>query len=331
MRVRRFPKLLVALLSSAALLAPPAAPAQSDYPTRAVEIVVPFVAGGGTDLISRLVADAMGKKWGQPILVVNKAGGGGVPGARAALKEARPDGYTVLMDIHTTSSMLMGAWKNPPLTLEDRVYAARLVRDPMVFAVKADAPWKSFKELSEWVKANPGELVWSSVGPAGPSRYTAFDWFTQIGVDPAKTKMVITKGAADSMAQLAGGHVMLAIHSVAEANAMQKAGKIRLLAVLSPARLPVLPDVPTAEEQGVMKGVRVQWWAAVAFPRGTPPAIVKKWESALAEVVKDPEFLKGAERINMNIDYLPAAETRAFVEKEVAGYVDMAGKIGIRR
>jgi putative tricarboxylic transport membrane protein len=227
--------------------------------------------------------------------------------------------------------MLIGASQNPPLTLDDRKYAARLVRDPMVFAVKADAPWKSFKELSEWVKANPDQLVWSSVGPAGPSRYTAYDWFTQIGVDPVKTKMVITPGASDSMTKLAGGHVVLAIHSVAEATAMLQAGKIRLLAVLSPTRLKALPDVPTAEEQGVMKGVRVQWWAAVAFPAGTPDPIVKKWEGALAEMAKDPAFVAGAERINMNIDFLDSAATRAFVEKEIAGYTDMAGKIGIRR
>jgi tripartite-type tricarboxylate transporter receptor subunit TctC len=318
------------LLVAIALVTPTPAFAQA-YPTKPVELVVPFTAGGGTDLVSRLVADYIGKKWHQPILVVNKPGGGGATGARAALKDSRPDGYTALMDIHTTSSMLIAASPNPPLTLEDRKYAARLVRDPMVFAVKADAPWKGFKEFSEWVKANPDQLVWSSVGPAGPSRYTAYDWFTQIGVDPVKTKMVITPGAADSMTKLAGGHVVLAIHSVAEANAMMQAGKIRLLAVLSPARLKALPDVPTAEEQGVMKGVRVQWWAALAFPAGTPDPIVKKWEGALAEMTRDPAFLAGAERINMNIDFLDSAATRAFVEKEVAGYTDMATKIGIRR
>ena len=323
-------RLAAALLAALALVTPAPAFAQA-YPTKPVELVVPFTAGGGTDLISRLVADYIGKKWNQPILVVNKPGGGGATGARAALKDSRPDGYTALMDIHTTSSMLIGASQNPPLTLDDRKYAARLVRDPMVFAVKADAPWKSFKEFSEWVKANPDQLVWSSVGPAGPSRYTAYDWFTQIGVDPVKTKMVITPGASDSMTKLAGGHVVLAIHSVAEANAMVQAGKIRLLAVLSPTRHKALPDVPTAEEQGVMKGVRVQWWAAVAFPAGTPDPIVKKWEGALAEMTKDPAFLAGAERINMNIDFLDSAATRAFVEKEIVGYTEMAGKIGIRR
>jgi tripartite-type tricarboxylate transporter receptor subunit TctC len=308
-----------------------AAPVRAEYPDKPIEIVVPFVAGGGTDLIARLVADHLGTKWSQPILVVNKPGGGGVPGARAALKEGRPDGYTVLMDIHTTSSMLIGAQKTPPLALADRKYAARIVRDPMVFAVKADAPWKTFKEFSDWVKANPGELVWSSVGPAGPSRYTAFDWMTQLGVDPIKTKMVITPGAADSMTKLAGGHVVLAIHSVAEAHAMREAGKIKLLAVLSPSRLSALPDVPTAEEQGVIKGTRVQWWAAAAFAAATPDPIVKKWEGALAELAKDKQFLAAAQRLNMNIDYLNAADTRAFVEKEVAGYTEMATAIGIRR
>ena len=306
-------------------------PARAEYPDKPIEIVVPFVAGGGTDLVARLTADHLGKKWSQPILVVNKPGGGGVPGARAALKESRGDGYTVLMDIHTTSSMLIGAQKTPPLTLADRRYAARIVRDPMVFAVKADAPWKTFKEFSDWVKGNPGELIWSSAGPAGPSRYTAFDWLTQIGVDPTKTKMVITPGAGDSMTKLAGGHVVLAIHSVAEAHAMREAGKIKLLAVLSPARLSALPDVPTAEEQGVIKGTRVQWWAAAAFPAATPDPIVKKWEAALAEMVKDRQVVAAAQRINMNLDYLNAADTRAFVEREVAGYTEMATAIGIRR
>ncbi|MGH7416715.1 MAG: tripartite tricarboxylate transporter substrate binding protein [Candidatus Rokuibacteriota bacterium] len=324
-------KLVYTLIAVLVILPGADARAQQDYPARPVEIVVPFVAGGGTDLVGRLMADYMGRKWGKPMLVVNKPGGGGIVGARAALKEGRPDGYTALMDIHTLSSMHIGAWKTPQLTLADRKFAARIVRDPMVFAVKADAPWKSFREFSDWVKGNPGELVWSTVGPSGPSRYTAYDWFTQIGVDGTKTKMVITEGAADSMAKLAGGHVALAIHSVAEAQAMVQAGKIRLLAVLSPSRIKFIPAVPTAEEQGVMKGVRVQWWAGVSFPAGTPDPIVKKWEAALAEMVKDPHFLAGAERLSMNIDYLSGEQTRAFVEKEVAGYTEMATQIGIRR
>ena len=301
------------------------------YPTRPVEIVVPFVPGGGTDLIARATADYLGKKWGQPQLVVNKPGGGGVIGARAALTEGRPDGHTVLMDIHTTAPMMIGAWKTPPLTLADRKWAGRIVLDPMVFAVKADAPWKDFKELSAWVKGHPAELVWSSVGPSGPSRYTAFDWLNQIGVDPTKTRMVITDGAADSMTKLAGGHVVLAIHSVAEAKSMAEGGKIRLIAVLAPRRVAYIPTVPTAEEQGVMKGVSVSWWAGISMPAATPDAIVKKWEAALAEMVRDPAFREGTDRLWMNLDYLNAADMTAFVEKQAAYYTDMAGRIGVRK
>ncbi len=322
---------LMWLSVTAALLATAVGVGAQEYPTKPVELIVPFVPGGGTDLVARLAADYLAKKWGQPMLVVNKPGGGGVPGARAALKEARPDGYTVLVDIHTTSSMLVGAWKVPPLTLADRKYAGRLVLDPMVFVVKTDAPWKDFKELTAWVKEDPTRLVWGSVGPAGPSRYAANDWFAQAGIESVKTKMVITEGAADSITKLAGGHLTLAIHSVAEARALTQAGKIRALAVLAPRRVRYLPQVPTAEEQGVMKGVNVHWWAGIALPSAVPDAIVQKWEAALAEMVKDPEFLAKADRISMNIDYLSAAQLRAFVEKEATFYMDLAGRIGIRR
>ena len=311
---------------------PQHAHAQRDvYPNRPIELVVPFVAGGGADLVARLTMDYLSKAWGQPLLVVNKPGGGGVPGARAALKEAKPDGYTALVDIHTTSSLLVGAWKAPPLTLADRKYAARLIRDPMVFAVKVDAPWQDFRELSTWVKANPAQLIWATVGPAGPSRYTAYDWFGQLGVDATQTKMVITEGAADSLTKLAGGHVTLAIHSVAEAHALTEAGKIKLLAVLSPARSRYLPQVPTVEEQGGRKGIGVQWWAGIAFPSATPDAIVQKWEAVMAEMVRDRAFLEGTERVRMQVDYLNAAEMRTFVETEAAYYTDVAAKIGIRR
>ena len=315
----------------AALAGLAGAAAAQPYPTRPVQIVVPFAPGGGTDLVARATAEYLGKKWGQPVRVVNKPGGDGVIGARAALKEAKPDGYTVLMDIHTTAPMMIGAQKTPPLTLADRKWAGRIVLDPMVFAVKADAPWKDLRDLSAWVKAHPDQLVWSSVGPSGPSRYTAFDWLGQIGVDPAQTKMVITEGAADSMTKLAGGHVVLAIHSVAEAKAMAEGGKVKLLAVLASRRLSYIPAVPTAEEQGVIKGVSVSWWAGISMPAATPDEVVRQWETALAKMVKDPTFHRTMDRLWMKLEYLNAAEMTAFVENQAAWYTAVADKIGIRK
>ncbi|MGH2627845.1 MAG: tripartite tricarboxylate transporter substrate binding protein [Anaerolineales bacterium] len=326
-------RLVAALAAGLAVVAALAGPATAQpYPERRVEIVVPFGPGGGTDQIARATANYLAKKWGQPLLVVNKPGGGGVIGARAALKGARPDGYTVLMDIVTTSSLLIGAWKSPPLTLADRKWAGRIVFDPIVFAVKADAPWKDLEDLSAWVKARPEQLVWSGgSGPSAAARYTALEWFAQIGVDPARTKMVSTEGAAESMTKLAGGHVALTLHALAESRAMVEGRKVRLLAVLAPRRVSYIPSIPTAEEQGVMKGVSVSWWAGISMPATTPDAVVRKWEGALAEMVKDPAFRARTDRLWMNLDYLTAAEMTAFVKEQAAYYTDLAGKIGIRK
>ena len=326
--------LVAALITGLAVATAPVGPAVAQqYPTRRVEIVVPFVPGGGTDLIARATAKYLEKKWGQPLIVVNKPGGSGVIGARSVLKDARPDGYTVLMDIATTASLAVAAWKSPPLTLADRRWAGRIVLDPQVFAVNTDAPWKDLKELSAWVKSSPEKLVWSGgPGPSGMARFAASEWFAEIGVDPGKTKMVFTEGAADSMVKLAGGHVALAIHSVAEVKAMVQGGKVRLLAVLAPQRVSHIPGVPTAEEQGFMKGISVSWWGGISLPAATPDAIVRKWEGALAEMVRDPAFRTAtADRLWMNLDYLNAAEMTAFVAKDAAHYTQLADKVGIRK
>ena len=327
-------QLVAAFVTGLAIATAPVGPAAAQqYPTRRVEIVVPFVPGGGTDLIARATAKYLEKKWGQPLIVVNKPGGSGVIGARSALKAARPDGYTVLMDIATTASLVVASWKSPPLTLADRKWAGRIVLDPLVFAVKADAPWKDLKELSAWVKSHPGQFVWSGgAGHSAMARLTAYEWFTEIGVDPGKTKMVFTEGGADSMVKLAGGHVALAIHSVAEAKAMVQGGKVRLLAVLAPRRVPYIAAVPTAEEQGLMKGIRASWWGGISLPAATPDAIVRKWEGALAEMVKDPAFRTATtDRLWMNLVYLNSAEMTAFVAKDAAHYTQLADKLGIRK
>jgi tripartite-type tricarboxylate transporter receptor subunit TctC len=126
--------------------------------------------------------------------------------------------------------------------------------------------------------------------------------------------------------------VALAIQTVAEVKAMVQAGKVRLLAVLSPRRVPHIASVPTAEEQGLMKGVGASWWAGISLPAATPDAIVRKWEGALAEMLKDPAFRAAtADRLWMHLDYLNASEMTTFVAKETDYYTKLADKIGIRK
>ncbi|MBR8658757.1 MULTISPECIES: tripartite tricarboxylate transporter substrate binding protein [Bacillales] len=300
------------------------------YPDRQIEYVVPYSAGGGVDLVARAAADYLSKEWGQPVVVVNKPGGGGTVGAQYALKQAKNDGYTALAVNVSNTSMLSAGMKQPLITNEDQVYAARIGKGTLAFAVKADAPWKDFAEFSQWVKQHPEQLTWTSVGPAGFSAFGVAEWMDAIGADFTKTRMIVTKGASDSLPKVAGGHAILAVHTVGEINPMLQAKKVRILAVSGSERSPFLPDVPTAEEQGV-KGLTVFWWTGVSFPKGTPDYVINKWEEAVAKMVNDPAFVKKLHGIQVEPDYADSAQFTQDVAKETGYYVELAEKRNMRK
>jgi tripartite-type tricarboxylate transporter receptor subunit TctC len=303
---------------------------QSDYPTRQIEYVVPAGAGGGTDTIARVVAEFAGKKLGQPVMVLNKTGGGGVIGTSYVLKQTKADGYTILAETHSWSSMLAAGMVDPPVTLEDRIFIARFVVDPLVFAVNADAPWKTFREFGEWVKANPDKLTWGSTGPAAISAFAVQEWLSLIGVDHRKTNLVPIKGAADAVTKLAGGHIMLAVHTVGECYSLYKGGKIRILAVESEKRSKYLPEIPTAAEQGV-KGSGVVWWTGMSIRKGTADSIVKKWMQLSEDMVKESEFQKKIDLVHSELQYLNSESLTKFANTEVNKYRELAKRIGIRQ
>jgi tripartite-type tricarboxylate transporter receptor subunit TctC len=253
-----------------------------------------------------------------------------VVGTAYVLKQQKADGYTVMNDANSYSSMLVAGMVNPPVTLEDRAFAARLVVDPICFAVNAAAPWKTFREFSEWVKKNPEQLTWASIGPAGLSAFAVHDWLAAIGADGSKTKFVPTQGATDSLTKLAGNHVVLAVHTVAECYSLYKGGKIRILAIQAEKRSKYIPEVPTAGEEGV-KGLSVIWWAGITLRKGTPEPILAKWEKAAEEMVKDPEFEKRMDLIHSGISYLNSKDYKKFVYKETEYYTELAKRVGIRK
>lgn len=301
-----------------------------DYPVRQIEYVVPAAAGGGTDRVARAIAEYVGKEFGQPVLVVNKTGGGNVVGCEYALKQSKPDGYTVLADIQSSTSMMVAGMADSPIKLEDRAFISRVIQDPTCFAVKADAPWKDFREFVEWVKANPEELTWTSIGPSGISAFAVAEFCNTIGVDFNKTRMVATSGAAESLPLVAGGNAVLATHTVAETLTLAQAGKVRILAVSAPERSPFAPDVPTCAEQGV-EGLTVKWWTGITAPAGTPKEIIEKWDSVIAKMVKDPAFLETAKKMNVNISYMNSADFEKYVKEETEHYIKIATELGIRK
>ncbi len=304
--------------------------AAPEYPVRQIEYVVPYSAGGGVDLVARAAAEYLSKEWGQPIVVVNKPGGGGTVGAEYALKQAANDGYTVLANNVSNTSMLAGGMANPAVKIEDNLFVSRIGEGTMAFAVKADAPWKDFREFSEWVKQNPEQLTWTTVGPAGFSAFGVAEWLNTLGVDYKKTRMIVTKGGSESLPKVAGGHAVLAVHMIGETHAMVQAGKVKILAVAGTKRSSFLPDVPTAEEQGV-KGLSVKWWTGVSMPVGTPDHVVKKWEAAIAKMTQDPAFIAKVKEIQVEPSYANSADFTSHVTQETTYFTDLATKRGIRK
>jgi len=304
--------------------------AGTDYPERQIELVVPFAAGGGVDLAARAVADYLSKEWGKPIVVTNKPGGGGIIGAQYVLKDAKADGYTVLVNNNSSTTMYEAGNSNPTLTTDDNVFASRVAEGSLAFAVKADAEWNDLKELSDWVKENPEELTWASVGPAGFSSFGVAEWLDSIGVDFKETKMVSSEGASDSAAKVAGGHVMLAVHTVGELASLVEGGKLKILAVSSEERSPLFPDVPTANEQGI-EGLTVKWWTGLSFAKDTPPEIVEKWDEAVGKMESDEDFIKQLEKIKLTPSYLNSSDFAEDVQKEKERYTKLAEDTGIRK
>jgi tripartite-type tricarboxylate transporter receptor subunit TctC len=303
---------------------------EPQYPTRQIEIIVPAGPGGGTDVFARSVAQFVSKRFGQPVLVVNKPGGGMLIGTHYALKQTKPDGYSVLADTHGCSSMMVAGIVSPPAKLEDRVFISRLIVDSMVFPVKSDAPWKTFRELTEWVKTHPRELTYGGAGAAGTAGFTVNAWLTNIGMTAADARLVATSSANDTLTKVAGGHIMLGPSTVGESYIMAQAGKVRVLAVSADNRSPYMPDVPTVAEMGVPT-IRVTWWAGISAPKGTPQYVIEKWAKALEEVSRDPAFLQQAKNLHLTVSYLGPGEFKDFVYKEAEYYTDLAAKIGIRK
>jgi tripartite-type tricarboxylate transporter receptor subunit TctC len=261
---------------------------------------------------------------------VNKPGASGALGTDAVLKQGANDGYSVLVHNVSSTSALMGGKSDLTFTAEDFEYAGQVVEDPLAFVVKADAPWEDLNEFSEWVKANPDQLTFTSSGPTAIATFGLVEFLDNIGGDYSKTRMVTTKGAADAMPKIAGGHIVLAIQGVSEVSTMVKSGKVKILGIVSDERSPYFPEVPTVEEQG-LPAMTAKWWSGVSFPKGTPAEIVQKWETALEGASQDPAFQEKLKAINAEGAYLNAADFGQLVKDETENYTKIATEQGLRK
>jgi tripartite-type tricarboxylate transporter receptor subunit TctC len=273
------------LVFGLALLAGAAAHAQT-FPSKPVKIIIGFPAGGPLDSHARLLADELGKRLGQPIIVDYKAGAGGTVGAEFVAK-SEPDGHTLLMA--NTGTMVI----NPAIysklsyqTLKDFAPVARTAQQPLALVVNPNVPAKTVQELVALAKAKPGQLNYGSAGNGGISHLVP-EMFKQ--ATGTYIVHIPYRGSAPAFTDLMAGQVQVMAESIPQAASYVKAGKLRALAVTSGSRNPALPDTPTLKEAG-LKDFEVVGFYGVLAPAGTPPATLSRLSDAFKAVLETPDI-----------------------------------------
>ena len=265
---RRF----VAGLAGCLMLVPGAAFAQDAWPTRPVRIVVPFAAGGATDVVARSLGKELGDMWGQAVVIENRTGAGGNIGAEVVAKSA-PDGYTLMMASGSILTVNPHMYANPGFDAKkDFVAITNVASGPQLIVVNPNVPAKSVAELVALSKSKPEGVNFGSAGFGSQTHMAAESFVDAAGI---KATHVPYKGEAPALADVIAGQIQFAVPNMAAAAPHVKSGTIRAIAVTSAARAPMLPDVPTVAESGV-PGFENSGWFGLVAPAGTPKAIVDK-------------------------------------------------------
>ena len=307
-------RLLIMGLGGLAIAAAAPAAAQEWRPTRPVEIVVPFAAGGSTDLGMRVIAPALEARWGVPVRVVNKPGGNTVPAVNE-VRNAAPDGHTMLADGPPSSSMLDTAVRNLPFRVQDRTFVSIAAYTPMKFVVPADSPFRTLQDAAEAARRDPGSFTWTSLGGAGAQDMANRQFFRAIGVDVMRTRPLQLRGGSEAITMTAGGHVRMGVGSYASITAPLQAGRLRVLAVASPERWPTLPDTPTAREAG-FPTIETLYWIGFSGPPGLPAEIAAAYDRATREIVADAQVREGLLRVGLLPLYANQAQMLERVARE---------------
>jgi tripartite-type tricarboxylate transporter receptor subunit TctC len=288
-------------------------------------MVVAFPPGGVADNTARPVAAALERILKQPVTVLNKAGAAGAVGYQATAT-SKPDGYTLLMALVSVSVLpevdkLFARPQN--YTREQLTGIARINADPSMLVVRADAPWKTLKDLVEDARKRSGEIVFTSSGLYGAAHIPMEMFIKAAGI---KMRHLPTTGGGPMMNAMLGGHAQLVMTPVSLAVAHVKAGKLRLLAHSGTAPVAAYPEVPSFKSQGY--DVEYTAWAGLVAPRDTPPHIIKILRDATRQAVKEPEVIASHAKLETPIAYMDADEFNAWWAKDAARLAEVVKQIG---
>ena len=316
---------VLAALLFAALMLPGASMAEDAYPSKPITGMVPMAAGGSTDLLARTVERFWTKYSKQPLVIVNKPGGGGVVGTEGVVR-SKPDGYTLYLGYGSGHDVVMPSLQKMPYDpLKDLVPVARLSIHSVVIVTGANSPFNSIKDVVAWSKKE-GKPVTTAVSvKAGAVDLALTSFGKAAGINIVTVPF---SGGAEATTALAGGHLMIGGGHPSEIIPHIKAGRFKALAVALPQRDPTLPNVPTLREQGI----DVATWGSikgVAAPAGTPKEVIAYLEGTLKKVCADPEFVKAMANMNQPIMYQGSEEFGKFMKQATADYLEIIKRLNI--
>jgi tripartite-type tricarboxylate transporter receptor subunit TctC len=298
----------------------------ADYPVRAIRAVVPYTAGGSTDLVFRAIVAEAEKYLGQPIAVTNIGGGGGSVGGNNVAK-SKPDGYTILLAPTSVVNIYPHLAATPAYILGDLIPVCVVGIDPRVFVVPSDAPWNSVKDLVEAARKKPGTIRF---GSPGVTSWGAFGYYSlQALYQDVKFVEIPLRGHADIVTAMLRGDVEVASATFAGFKAQVDAKKFKAIGVASETRDKFLPNVPTCKEQGVNMpsdpNVRYVW-----VPKGTPEEAQKKLESAFKAMCALPEIIKRVEALDQTVNFHGRADAMKIAQAESEYFRNLIAKFGLK-
>jgi len=306
-------KLLMAAMIAAGFLSVTAAPSLAqEWPTRGtIRMIVPYPAGGGTDVVARIVAKYLSERLHQTIIVDNRGGANGQVGLQA-LKQSSPDGYTMAMTSDSPMTVNPWVYKNLPYNpMKDFIHVTSVIRLPSLLAVHPSLPVHNIAELIKLAKEKPGTINYASAGVGNFSHLEAELFAQAAGI---KLVHVPYKGTGPSSLGLISGEVQMSFNNVSTLWPYVKEKKIVALAVCEPQRMPDLPDVPAIAE--TIPGFEMAPWVGIILPAGVPKPIVDRLTKEILEVMKNPEAVKTFKEQQLTVMTLPGEQFTALIKKD---------------
>lgn len=287
--------------------------ALADYPERPVQLIVPYPAGGGTDIVARTLAAELEKELGQPVNVVNRDGGGGIPG-QTAIARARPDGYTI--GVIASDISLYQPQGLAPLTHADMTAIGQTNELPGSVTVAPDAPFESMADLVEAIRAAPGSIKATGAAPGASWHVGFLGMMFALGLSPDDVIWVPTQGGTKGHLDVAAGNSDFSTASLVEARALIEGGKLRPLASMADERVSIFPEVPTLKEQGIDYSYGL--WHGVTGPKGLDPEVLEVLGAAVAKAANSESFTATLEERGFKHVWRPGAEFDAFMAEDLA-------------